>query len=147
MSYQEKKSLLHLMSGILIPGVYFWIILSGNPLEGLTTDELLYFWARSILILIPITIVIHIIGAIVFGIGNAIITREKPPAADERDKLIELKSMRNARYMFGAGCVFGLIALTMGMSVNVWFALFIVFSALSQAIESISQLYFYRNGI
>ena len=147
MSYQEKRSLLNLIAGVLIPGVYFWIILSGDPLSGLNTDELLYFWAKSILWLIPITIAIHIVGAIVFGIGNAIITREKPPATDERDKLIELKSMRNSRYMFGFGCVMGLVALVMGMSVNVWFALFIVSSALSQVIESVSQLYFYRNGI
>ena len=147
MSYQEKKSFLNLLGGVLIPGVYFIIIFMGNPLEGLNTDEQLYFWAKSILWLIPITIAVHIVGAIVFGISNAIITREKPPKSDERDQLIELKAMRNSRYMFGLGCILGLITLVTGMGVSAWFISFVVSSTLSQVIESASQLYYYKNGI
>ncbi len=147
MSYQEKKSYLNLLGGVLIPGIYFIIIFMGNPLEGLNTDEQLYFWAKSILWLIPITIALHIVVAIVFGFSNASITREKPPKSDERDQLIELKAMRNSRYMFGLGCILGLITLVTGMGVSAWFVSFVVSSALSQVIESASQLYYYKNGI
>ncbi len=147
MSYQEKRSILNMISTLLISGIYFWYIFRGDPIAGMTSDELLYFWGKSILILIPVTIVAKIIIAIVFAVGNTVATREKIPSTDERDKLIELKSLRNSRYMFGLGFILAMVALSMNMSVNVMFVVIVLAGVVSEIVENASQLYFYRKGI
>lgn len=147
MSYQEKKSILNMISSLLISGIYFWYIFQGNPTAGMSSDELLYFWGKSILILIPVSIVARILIAIVFAIGNTVATREKIPATDERDKLIELKSLQNSRYMFAFGFILAMVALTMNMSVNVMFIIIVLAGMISEIVENVSQLYFYRKGI
>lgn len=147
MSYQEKRSILNMISTLLISGIYFWYIFRGDPTAGMTSDELLYFWGKSILILIPVTIVAKIIIAIVFAVGNTVATREKIPSTDERDKLIELKSLRNSRYMFGLGFILAMVALSMNMSVNVMFVVIVLAGVVSEIVENASQLYFYRKGI
>ncbi|MCE7994855.1 MAG: hypothetical protein HEP71_22960 [Roseivirga sp.] len=147
MSYQEKRSILNLISSVLISGIYFWYVFRGDPTAGMDTDELMHFWGKSILILIPVTIVAKIVIAIFFAVGNTVATREKIPSADERDKLIELKSLRNSRYMFGFGFILAMVALTMNMSVNVMFIVIVLAGMASEIIENLSQLYFYRKGV
>lgn len=147
MSYQEKRSILNMVSTVLISGIYFWYVFKGNPTVGMSAEELLYFWGKSILILIPVTIVAKIVIAIVFAVGNTVATREKIPSTDERDKLIELKSLQNSRYMFGFGFILAMIALAMNMSVNVMFIVIVLAGVVSEIVENASQLYFYRKGI
>ncbi|GAB5525812.1 MAG: hypothetical protein Roseis2KO_36840 [Roseivirga sp.] len=147
MSYQEKRSILNMISTVLISGIYFWYVFRGDPTAGMSADKLLYFWGKSILILIPVTIVAKIVIAIVFAVGNTVATREKIPSTDERDKLIELKSLQNSRYMFGFGFILAMVALAMNMSVNVMFIVIVLAGVVSEIVENASQLYFYRKGI
>lgn len=147
MSYQEKRSILNMISSVLISGIYFWYVFQGDPTAGMSSEELLYFWGKSILILIPVTIVAKIVIAIFFAIGNTVATREKIPNADERDKLIELKSLQNSRYMFALGFILAMVSLTMNMSVNVMFIVIVLAGVASEIIENASQLYFYRKGV
>src|ERR1044072_8669922 len=98
-SFHEKKSIATLISNTLIFGGYCWYIyntqLNGNP-EAFESQS---FWAKAILILIPVSIVARIIIAIVGAILYRIATGENVPSkTDERDKMIELRSIRNAHY-------------------------------------------------
>lgn len=147
MSIQEKRNVVTIISDLVISGIYFWYVFHSHPEANMNTDELLKFWASTLLILIPVKIVGFIIIHIVFSILNTIATKEKEPIKDERDKLIELKSARNAQYVFGAGFMLAMGALTLGMSVSVMFIVIIGFGILSEILGPVSQLYFYRKGI
>lgn len=147
MSYQEKKNVVNIISALVISGIYYWYVVSAQPLDAMTTDELLYFWAKSLLIFMPISIVSRIVIHIIFAITNTIATREKIPSSDERDKLIELKSTRNAQYFFGAGFIIAMIYLVIHGSVTGMFVIIISAGILSEVLENSSQLYFYRRGI
>ena len=97
MSHQEKRNIVNIVSSLLIASIYFSYVFQSYALEGMSTDELLRFWATTLLILIPITIVAKIIIYIIFSIANTIATRENEPPRDERDRLIELRSARGGR--------------------------------------------------
>lgn len=146
MFYQEKKSIVNIISTLLISGIYFWYVFQSHPEKGLNTDELLNFWARTLLWLIPVTIVAKIVIHILFGIFNTVASNE-PMKSDERDKLIELKSNRNAQMIFGLGFILAMLAIANGMSVNVMFITIISGGVVAEIYENISQLYFYKRGI
>jgi nucleoside recognition membrane protein YjiH len=62
------------------------------------------FWGKAFVILIPIAIVAQIIIHIIFAIINKMVTNEDMPTTDdERDKLIELKSIRISHWIFTIG--------------------------------------------
>jgi len=147
MSFQEKRNIVNIISTLLISGIYFWYVFQSHPEASMSTDELLSFWATTLLILIPVTIVAKIIIHIVFSIMNTIGTNENEPRLDERDKLIELKTTRNANYIFAIGFVLAMGALAMDMSVNVMFIVIICSGILSEIFGNVSQLYYYRKGI
>ncbi|NQU87620.1 MAG: hypothetical protein HQ541_17855, partial [Mariniphaga sp.] len=105
-------------------------------------------WGVIFLIFIGVSIVVRIIIYIIFHIINAIATREHDiPVEDERDKLIKLKSTRNSHWVFSAGFMLSVMALAIGMQVYGIFIVFIVSGVISEIIDNVSQIYFYRKGI
>ena len=91
------------------------------------SSEVFVFFATAIVILIPINIVATIIIHILFSIINSMAANEKVPAfADELDKLIELKSMRNGYYIFIIGFAFAMIAVVLGFSPTTMFIILYV---------------------
>ena len=149
MSIQEKKSVVNLVSSVLIFGIYGWYVLQNYQAGGPALAYDFKFWASAILILIPISIVAQIIVAIVFAIVNAIATneREDPSFQDERDKLIELKAARNSMYVFILGFVLAMVSVVMGYSPAVMFIILAVSGLASEIADELSQLYFYRRGV
>ena len=114
----------------------------------MSTEELLRFWSKAMLIVIPVMIVSKIVVHIVFGVTNTVITKEKQAVfEDERDKLIALLSTRNAFVIFGLGFVLSLIMLATGSSINVMFIILIIAGILSELFDNLSQLYFHKNGV
>lgn len=165
MSYQEKKTIVSIITGILVLVAYFTYV-SGKYQTGMNTTEDMKFWAATMLMFIGIGIVAAIVIQIVFHIllSVAIAVQEKVKngkcddgeierilgteiVTDERDKLIELKAMRVGFIIAGIGFVSALISFLLynspGVMMNI---LFISFSAGSM-IEGIAQLYFYRRGV
>ncbi len=113
----------------------------------MSTNDLLVFWAETLLILMPVTIAAKIIIHIIFSISNTIATREKIPPMDERDKLIELRSSQIGKYVFGLGFIASMATLVMGMSVNAMFIVIIASGILSEILDNGFQLYYFRKGI
>lgn len=114
----------------------------------MTFEEELQFWGKTMLLIIPIAIVGKIIIHIVFSITNRLITKEAQPCfEDERDRLIALKSTRNAFFAFGMGFLFALGALALGWPLHTMFVSMIVAGVLSDAFDNLSQLYFHWKGI
>lgn len=148
MSIQEKRTLVNIFSAIVVTGGYFWYALKSRPDLLMETDELLKFWAKTILILLPVTIVSRIVIHILFGIGNAIVTRttESSYETDERDKLIELKASRVSGIIFGIGFLSSLGALLMDWGVSGMFLVIMCGGLLGEITENLVRLRYYRRG-
>ena len=95
MTYQEKKSIVNMASTLLVYGIYYWFVYQRYDPVGMTPEELLQFWGKTIITIIPFAIGGKIVIHVIFVISNKIITKENhPDFEDERDKLITLKSAR-----------------------------------------------------
>lgn len=147
MSYQEKRSIVYIFNILLITAIYVWYAFDLQPEEVIYSTEDFRIWGKIILFMIPAQIVITIITQIIFAIVNTVATREEmPTVTDERDKLIDLKSIRNAYTVFMFGVVLSMIPVVMQSPLYVMFNLLIVCLLLAQFVWSVSQFYFYRRG-
>ena len=165
MSYQEKRTIVSIITGLLILGAYC-IYAYGKYQSGAIATDDMKFWAGTILIFMGIgiaaTIVIQIIFHILLSIAIAVQekvrngkcddkeinkTIEAEMVTDEMDKLIELKSMKIGFVVGGIGFVAALVSVvlnyTLPVMMNIMFLSFYVGSLL----EGLAQLYFYRKGI
>jgi hypothetical protein len=148
MSYQERQSIMNLISTILITVLYSAYMIQRYPQGDLYSPEIFHFWGAFFLILIPVSIVAKIIIHIVFAIINAIATREEDiPITDERDKLIETKANTISSYVFIVGFVLAMGSLAIDMPPTVMFIILLLSGVISEMVSSITQFYFYRRGV
>jgi hypothetical protein len=165
MSYQVKKTVTSIVTGILVLAAYC-IYAFGRVHEGAAAPENLKFWATAILIFIGIGIAASIIIQIVFHILLSISIAVKKKIQDEKcedkeieknikaemvedemDKLIQMKSMRLAFLIAGIGFIAALVSLVLNSSPAVMLnILFISFSA-GSLFDGFAQLYYYRRGL
>ncbi|MDH5682656.1 MAG: hypothetical protein OEZ36_13785 [Spirochaetota bacterium] len=148
MSFQEKNFIVSLFASIVIFAAYCLYIYHSYPIEDFLTQSNYSFWAKIILIYIPVSVVIKILIQVIFMIFNSIATKEEvPDQSDEMDRLIELKATRNSFYTFFFGFVLSLGVIVIGWPIWIMFAsLFLSFSLTTFAWD-ISHIYFYRKGI
>ncbi|GEM_PF-87069 len=122
MGRQENQSFVSIIGSVLVIGFYSLYVYS-NYIQ--TDPEILnnyQFWGRSFLYLIPVGIIVQIMIQILFAIGNKLITREDMPEInDERDKLIEPKSIRISHWIFIIGFMLAMGSLAAGMQPFVMF--------------------------
>ncbi|HWQ21099.1 MAG TPA: hypothetical protein VN478_00015 [Clostridia bacterium] len=161
MSYQTKRTITSMVSGVLVL-VAYCIHAFGRYSSGAIADGDLKFWAGTMLVFIGIGIVATIILQIIFHIGLSIGIAVKDRACDEKeidkrieatviedemDKLIELKSSQIGFVLAGVGFVGALVLLLFGYStvvmLNVMYLSFLVGSLM----EGAASLYFYGKGV
>ncbi|MCR2822716.1 hypothetical protein [Lederbergia panacisoli] len=149
MTYQEKKSILSLISTILIFGIYCLYMYQQYPGgEMMGSAESFRYWGFFVLILTLVSIVAHIIISIIFNIVFRITTREKEPNfADELDKLIDLKAFRNSFFVFIAGFLLAMGSLIIYQPLQVMFIILITSGFLSDVTGTTTRLYHYRKGV
>ena len=149
MSNREKFITVSMIGSILTLGLYSLFIYNRYIATDPDIVNNLKFWGKSILILIPVTIVVQIIIHILFVIINKIVNREDPPPmlTDEMDKLIELKATRISHWIFILGFFLAMCALAMEMPVWVMFTFLIGSGFLAGITSDIAKLYFYKKGI
>lgn len=147
MSYQERQSIISLLSTLIITAAYSAYMLQRYPAADAYSPEVFRFWGTYFLVLIPVTIVAKIIITILFSILNTIATREaQPDLMDERDKLIELKCARISLYTFSLGVVLAVGSLVFDQVPAVMFALLIGAGILSEIVFDVTQFVLYRRG-
>ncbi|SRR5258708_2854877 len=147
MSYQERRAFVSLISTILIAAYYFVSVLQRFPEGNPYSADVFRFWGSSMFILIPVSVVVQIVIAIVFSIVYSIATREpERPLTDERDRLIELKAIRNSLYVFVFGFSLAMGSLVINMPPNVMFIVLFFSGFVSGMAGYITQIYFYRRG-
>ncbi len=148
MTHQEKNALLSLVSGAIVFVLYVYFVgqmYQEGAFEGPGAGVQI---GKSILWLIFGGIAVHVMVQIIFGIARAAMTREvaSPPVVDERDRLIELRALRVAYYVIGAGFVGAMIALALGQTYFLTFNIIVFSFFVSGVAEGLVQLFLYRRG-
>ncbi|SFC17646.1 hypothetical protein SAMN05443252_10250 [Bacillus sp. OV322] len=148
MTYQEKKSIISLISSILIFAAYCLYRYPHYPGGGASSREVLHYWGSFILILTLVSIAAHIIISIIFNIVFRMTTGEKEPAfADELDQRIDLLAFRNSFAVFVAGFLLAMGSLVLDHTLKVMFLVLIISGFISDVTGSLSKLYHYRRGV
>jgi len=161
MSYQTKRTMTSMVSGVLVLAAYCMYAF-GRYSSGAVAEGNLKFWAGTMLVFIGIGIAATIILEIIFHIGLSIDIAVKERGCDEKeidkkieatvvedemDKLIELKSSQIGFVLAGVGFVSALVLLVLGRStvvmLNVMYLSFLVGSLM----EGAASLYFYGKGV
>ncbi len=149
MSYQERRTMVNLLSAIPVLLFYGAYILAKQQTGKIDMAHDLVFWGWTFLLVIGVGIVFTILVQIVFHIVNTILTRkeEDPSFEDELDKLIALKSDRFSFIVVGIGFVLAMVTLVMklppAVMMNVLFLSFYTGSLIGEG----AKIYFYRRGL
>jgi len=147
MDYKEKQVILSIIISILVLGCYSLYVYNKYMAGNIEIINDYKFWGRSFIILIPVAIIAQIIICIGFAIINKIVTNEDIPSiSDERDKLIELRAIRIAHWMFIVGFFLAMVSQALGMPPYVMFIVLIFSGFASSILAEVTKLYFYRKG-
>lgn len=148
MTYQEKKSVVSVISSILIFGFYCLYMYPQYPGGGAESSEAFHYWGSFVLFLTLFSIVAHIMISIIFNIVVRITTNEKEPAfADELDRLIDLKANRISFFVFIIGFLLAMGSLTLDQPSQVMFIILIASGFISNVTGSVTKLYHYWRGV
>ena len=165
MSYQEKKTIVQILTGALLLAAY--CIYAFNKIQtGMAASEDMKFWAAAILIFIGIGVVASIVIQIAFHILLSIAIAVKQRAQnekcedkeiektiklemveDEMHKLVELKAMKIGFAVVGFGFIAALVSLVLNYSPAVMLNILFLFFCVGSMLEGIIQVYFYRKGV
>jgi uncharacterized membrane protein len=164
MSYQETRTGASIFSGALILAAYCIYAFNPARLATLAPDDLKP-WATTMLIFIAIgigaAIVIQIVFHILYSIGLAVRSKiedqhsddqeiersiKREMVEDERDRQIELKSMRIGFIVAGIGFVGGLFSLVFNYSPVVMLNILYLSFMIGSLLEGAGRLFYYRRG-
>jgi hypothetical protein len=148
MTYQEKKSIVSLISVILIFVSFCLYMYPQHPKGGIGSTETFRYWGSFVLILTLVSVIAHIIISIIFNIVFRITTKEKEPKfEDELDKLIALKANRNSFFVFIMGFLLAMGSLVLYQPSQLMFIILIISGFISDLTGSVTKLYHYRRGV
>ncbi len=134
LSFQEKSLWFMFVSLIGAFGFYFVTVLPTDTRDVMPQQVVVFVLAVVLLV------ILQIVGHIVIAI------MDQRMATDERDRLIGLKSTRNAGYVLTTGVFLALCAALLTQGNFVFMHVLLGFWVLAQLVEIGSQLYLYRRG-
>ena len=147
MSAHERQAIVSMLTTLLLAAFFVGYLLPRYPAGNPYAPKVFHFWGVAFVILVPVSIVANIAVSMVFSMVYAMVTREKASSfADERDKFIELRALRNALYVFTAGFSLAMGSLVIGMPPSVMFIVLMSSGYGSGLVANLSQLYLYRQG-
>ncbi|MHC1732226.1 MAG: hypothetical protein AB9888_09415 [Bacteroidales bacterium] len=147
MGQQEKQSIVSIIGSVLVIGFYSLYVYRNYIQADMELLNDFQFWGKSFLYLIPVAIVVQIVIQILFAIANRIITQEDlSDITDERDKLIELKSIRISHWIFVLGFMLAMGSLAMGMKPYVMFLTLISSGFVASLASEVAKIIYYRRG-
>ena len=146
MTYQEKKSMTIIATSIVLSALYFHRVNQVYVDRGADINPLT-FWSGAILLIIPIGIAFHVVTQVILAVIYKVTTGESPPSIeDERDKLIELKSLRVNHYSFLLGFFVAMLLALRGSSMTIFFVALIISMTVSGLLAEITKYYLYKRG-
>jgi hypothetical protein len=148
MGQHEKQSIVSIIGSLLVIGIYSLYIYRNYIQADMELLNDFQFWGKSFIYLIPVAIVVQIVIHIVFAIANTIITRENmSDFSDERDKLIELKSIQISHWIFILGFMMAMGSLAIGMRPYIMFLTLISSGFLASLAGEVAKIIYYRKGV
>jgi hypothetical protein len=148
MGQHEKQSIVSIIGSLLVIGFYSLYIYRNYIQADMELLNDFQFWGKSFIYLIPVAIVVQIVIHIVFAIANTIITRENmSDFSDERDKLIELKSIQISHWIFILGFMMAMGSLAIGMRPYIMFLTLISSGFLASLAGEVAKIIYYRKGV
>ncbi|MEA3225726.1 MAG: hypothetical protein U9Q07_07220 [Planctomycetota bacterium] len=136
-SFQEKSILISLVTISLIFGYYFLRIFRIAAQDEIDVTQ-------SIVLLVSV-IVMVVIVEIVFHIILALTTRQE--TKDERDRLIELKAIRNAYFVLAFGIFLPIACIAVSVRPFIVAHVIMFTFVVSEIAGFATQLFYYRRGI
>ncbi len=147
MGHHEKQSIVSIIGSVLVIGIYSLYVYRHYTQADIGLLNDFQFWGKSFLYLIPVAIVVQIVIQILFAIANRIVTQEDlSDITDERDRLIELKSIRISHWIFTLGFMLAMGALAAGMKPYVMFLTLITSGFVASLASEIAKIIYYRRG-
>ncbi len=144
---KEKQIIVSLIGSILTLGVYSLYVYRNYVQTDPAIINDFSFWGKAFIILIPVAIVVQIVIHIIFTIVNKIVTDEDiVELSDERDKLIELKTIRISHWIFLSGFMLAMGSQALKMQPWVMFVILIVSGFAASIFAEIVKIIFYRRG-
>ncbi len=118
-SYREKSAWLVLLALALVFGNYFLGAWNAAPAQALSA------FADAVVLLLVLMVAGHVVIALFHNPADDLDSPE-----DERDRAVNLKSMRNAYYVLAAGFwsvpVMLIVPLPLAVSLNIWLAVLVL---------------------
>lgn len=147
MEQKERQILASIIGSILIFGGYSLFVYQRYIAANPAVIDDFRFWGRAFLVLIPVAIAAQVVIHVLFAIVNKIVTDEDIPARDdERDKMIELKSIRISHWLFVLGFFLAMGSQALGMRPWVLFAALLGSGFVASVASEGARIYYYRRG-
>ena len=161
MSYQEKRTITNIISGVLVLTAYGIYVLGKYQSHMASLDDL-RFCGITMLIFIgagaAAMIVTQILFHVALSIGIAAKKRdcdekeiekeiEYTVVEDEMDKLIDLKAMRVGFIIGGAGFIAALVSAALNFPVAVMLNIIFLSFSMGTLAEGVLSLHYYRKGV
>ncbi len=158
MYYQQKRTIVSIVAGIALLTVYFIYVIGKLNAGEVNLDDVKFFSVTMLTFIgigIALTIAVQVTFHILFSVGVAIQERGKDGkeiesainaamVEDERDKLIDLKSMRITFIVSMVGFIAGLILLALSYPVGLMLNILFGAAGLGSIGEGISKLIYYK---
>lgn len=136
-NFNEKMHWVTIIALVVIYGLYFSLVLPPRS-PDVSPEHIVLF----LVLLVPL-VLIFVAGAVV----SVMTGRKGDYLDDERDRLIELKGIRNSAYVLGTG-VFVSIICALFIDGNFWFIhVLFGFLVLAELVEAASRIAYYRLGV
>ncbi|HPR31816.1 MAG TPA: hypothetical protein PLK12_06965 [Prolixibacteraceae bacterium] len=148
MDQKERQIVVTLICSVITIGLYVLYVYQKQVAGNSAILDDFRFWGKSFLWLIPVAIVAQIVIHIIYAIINRIITNEDIPIVDdERDRIIELKSIRVSHWIFTSGFICAMGVLAFGAKPSAMFLILFSSGFGASIISELIKLYYYRRGV
>jgi len=152
MSYQEQRSVLTMLSGVLLFSIFFLVMMPRfEALDSVVRSDgtaLLQWAAGAMLVFIAASIVLRIVLMIIFSVFYRMISGEDPPEIeDERDRQIALRVDQVAQTLFIVGFVGALIAVRFGVGPVGMLLHMGAAGVVAEVVGESTRIFMYRRGV
>jgi hypothetical protein len=111
------------------------------------SEEYFKIWGFFFIKYLGLQVVAKIVSTILANIfTNVTVNEQGPKRIDERDRLIELKSVRNFSFVFGGSFMIAMFSLAFGFGLSTLFTIFAFMMILGELSLQASYIFFYERG-
>jgi cytochrome b561 len=147
MPLAEREALTGLITSLIVTVLFIWRLMAQHDAGLFVGPDALQIWARSVLLLVGVSIGIAIVVAVVFHVAYRVVTGEKPEERrDERDHHIARRALTGAWYLLSFGLLGVIVDLALGASALRAMTLVLVLCAGSEIFKDAFTVWLYRRG-